>query len=107
MKERLLLYYDGESYLVELVQSNYVDNNNLYLGLFDPQNGPFGDLTVNIKDLPYNQAAVNVNNGPWVEQFIKLHNLGEPTGLMLQSGFCTYPIYQFDMKRIEEFTKEY
>ena len=37
---------------------------------------------------------------PNVEQFIKENKLGVPTGCTVQSGFAAYPIYEFDLQRI-------
>jgi hypothetical protein len=46
---------------------------------------------------------VDTNDNPWAEAFIAEHHLGKPTGRTRRSGFCVYPEYEFDMKRIEKF----
>lgn len=60
-------------------------------------------MTVNLCDilLP-NQAYVDTNNAPEVEQFIVDNKLGKPTGRQMASGFCSYPLYEFDLDRCRE-----
>ena len=52
------------------------------------------------------EAYVDTNNCPWAEDFIKEYRLGDDTWIREQSGFCTYPLYKFDMDRIKEFCLE-
>lgn len=99
-------YDDGTNYNLTLVKSMYVDNHNLYLGLNAIESGPFANITVNIDKLPYGQAAVDTNNCSWVEEFIAQHKLGKKTDKTLKSGYCTYPVYEFDMKLIDEIAEE-
>lgn len=44
------------------------------------------------------RAYVDVNNNDhWgCRQFIEKHGLGTPTGQIARSGYCTYPLYEFD-----------
>ena len=98
----LSLYAHGREWKLRLRKNTYVNNGNLYLGLENPEYGHFADLTVNIEDLPDGLAAVDTNNCPWAEEFITSHRLGDNTFTALPSGFCVYPIYAFDMERINE-----
>lgn len=66
---------------------------------------PFGNLTVNIqgKTCEKDEAYVDTNNMPNAEQFIKEYRLGKPTGKTAKSGYCTYPLYKFDMEQIAKY----
>lgn len=50
-------------------------------------------------------AYVDTNNMPGAEQFIKENGLGEPTGVRLRSGFCTYPLYKFNIDELKKYVK--
>ena len=71
------------------------------------EDGPFATLTVNLPGLrgtKPNVSAVDTNNCPWAPALIKRLGIGKPTGDYLHSGFCTYPVYEFDMQKIAEYT---
>ena len=61
-------------------------------------------ITVCLNDnrLKSNQSYVDTNNCPWAPEWIEENKLGIKTNWTARSGFCTYPLYEFDMKRIEE-----
>lgn len=62
---------------------------------------PFATLTVNLGDrLKENQAYLDTNNCPWAEDFVTDNKLGHDTGAVGFSGFCMYPLYEFDMEAI-------
>lgn len=66
---------------------------------------PYAILTVNLTSSPISGpdcAYVDTNNLPEAEKFIKARGLGEPTGMMAASGFCTYPEYKFNLDKLEE-----
>lgn len=100
--------YFGE-YEVKMVCSTYRNNNSLAIILtchndeydFDE---PFADLTVNLSGDIANDTYqfVDTNNCPWAEEFIEENNLGTPTGLYGGSGYCSYPLYQFNIDKIKE-----
>lgn len=46
------------------------------------------------------EAYLDTNNFPEGVQLVKKYKLAEPTGEYGQSGFCTYPLYKFDMKKL-------
>jgi hypothetical protein len=64
---------------------------------------PIAHITVCLDDdrLEPNQSYVDTNNCPWVPEWIEENKLGTKTNRTARSGFCTYPLYEFDMKRIE------
>ena len=61
----------------------------------------YGDITVNLSHkAPDYCGYVDVNNMPELEKFIADNQLGEFTGLVEQSGYCTYPLYMFNVDRL-------
>lgn len=65
------------------------------------EEGPYATLTVNLgKMLESDKAYLDTNNCPWVESFIRRHRLGKPTGDYAYSGFCAYPLYQFNLEKL-------
>lgn len=71
------------------------------------EDGPFATITLNhagLRGLSRNVSCVDTNNCPWAESLIKRLKIGEPTGHYLHSGFCSYPVYKFDLSKIAEYT---
>lgn len=90
-------------YEVNLHKTSYRNNGNLAITLDSPTEGPFATLTVNLNEkLPSNMAYVDVNNCPWAPKFIAEYELGKPTGSYRPSGFCVYPLYEFDQDALAE-----
>ena len=93
----------GETYKLNTIISNYRNNGNIYIGLISEDGEPFADLTVNIKPLAENCSAVDTNNCPWAEELINEYGLGKQFAYV-QSGFCNYPVYEFDMEKVKEYS---
>lgn len=99
-------YFDDD-YEVYPVICKYKTNNRLAILLMLTEDEWFCDLTVNINSEQSDKknkalAFVDTNNNPWAEQFIKTNELGKPTGFFGFSGFCTYPEYEFDLKKLNK-----
>ena len=95
------LYAWGSNHEVDTEKKSYWENGNLAITLFEPHEGPYATLTVNLsKKLPKNQAYVDTNNCYWAEDFIKKNGLGKPLGEYGVSGWCRYPLYEFDLDKI-------
>ncbi len=64
---------------------------------------PYGVATVNVPSLTgicefigiKNAAYMDTNNFPWVTEFLD-KGIAKDTGFTRRSGFCEYPLYQFD-----------
>lgn len=94
------LHTEYGDYNIALQTSKY-DNGNLAVMLIDTETGEdYAVLTVNLgtKLSGENMAYIDTNNFPEAEQFIKENNLGEPTGITRQSGFCEYPLYNLNLE---------
>lgn len=106
LKLKTNLPYGPKEMEVRLVVNNYADRNKLYLALWSLEDGywePYCDLTRCLDgEIPADCAYVDTNNLPSAEQFIVENRLGTFTHMVGRSGFCTYPLYHFDMERIRE-----
>lgn len=69
---------------------------------------PFCDVTVNLPNAELssdNLVFLDVNNAPWLEQFMFDNGFGSPTGYFRTSGFCNYPLYLCNMDKIHRYGK--
>ena len=48
------------------------------------------------------KAFVDTNNCPWVQEFLEDNHIAKFTGWSAPSGFCDYPLYEFDKDAIYE-----
>ena len=69
---------------------------------------PFCNVTVNLPNAELsseNLVFLDVNNAPWLEQFMFDNGFGSPTGYFRTSGFCNYPLYLCNMDKIHRYGK--
>ena len=96
----------GTTENVTLTVSTYMDNKSLYVGMTTEEDGfpePYGDVTVNLlASVPPYCAFVDTNNMPELEDFLVENGIAEFTGLEQKSGYCSYPLYQFDVEKMRE-----
>ena len=62
------------------------------------EEGPLATLTVNVPGIerfPEDCSCVDTNNCSFGEDLIEELGIGEPVGVTLKSGWCTYPVYRF------------
>ena len=72
------------------------------------EDGAVARITVCIKHagtMDESSSFVDTNNCPWAEDFIAEYELGEFANAYQQSGFCTYPLYKFDMEQVWRYTR--
>lgn len=99
-----------KEYIIGLQLTKYSENDNLAIimrcytedGFYD---GDFAKLTVNLSEkLPENQAYVDTNNlGVDVCEWIFDNHLGKCLPRFKQSGFCMYPLFEFDMEELKKY----
>ena len=70
---------------------------------------PYGTLTKNLNyegddPAPEDCAYLDTNNIKNVEEFVK--DFAEFTGKRKQSGYCTYPLYKFDIAKLDAIIAE-
>ncbi len=86
----------------------YRADNSLALQIYNMEDGPIATMTV---WLPHDsniapkegQAYIDTNNCPWAEDLIEKLGVGENTELIGFSGYCIYPLYQFDMEKLVKY----
>ena len=93
----------GRTYPVTLNFTSYVMDNTLAVRLVEarPPWSPFAVITVNLSDRVQDEthAFLDTNNCPWAEEFLRDNGIAEPVdGVTGQSGFCTYPLYKFNLE---------
>lgn len=94
--------YDKKPEKVVLTIERYCDPPNLAIDL-DSKDGPYTGLTVNLGvPLPPNMAFIDTNNNPEAPEFLGKYGLAKFTGGLVQSGYCVYPLYEFDMNKLKE-----
>ena len=87
---------------VYLQIGRYEADGSVAIEAWNNQEGPIARLTVCLCDgsLAEDEAYVDTNNCPFADQLLA-QGIAIDTGLTKQSGFCTYPLWQFN----EDFLK--
>lgn len=99
----------GNDYKIRLIKETYVNNEHLAVFVVSEDEygdeEPFTNLTVNLQTapIPDNCAFIDTNNNPWAEEFLVENNIAEPTGVYGSSGFCRYPLYEFNLSKIDKY----
>ena len=91
-----------------LCRDTYLDNNHIALSVYSLSEGPFADITVNLSftdTLPENCSFVDTNNFPEAEALIARLGIGRPLGKTAISGFCSYPLYEFDTEAVDSYVR--
>jgi len=104
MKSYLLSNFYGDDYKLVPVIERYARDNSLAVFLYvEETEEPFATLTVNInesKKCKDNAAYIDINNCDWAPRFLLENNLAKPTGNIGFSGWCAYPEYKFNIKKL-------
>lgn len=91
-----LEFYEVEDYMGDRLPAvavclDEVDDKGNIGEHFDTITTSFGDL-VSVK----NAAYIDTNNCPYAENMLAKSGIARNLGMTRQSGFCEYPLYQFD-----------
>lgn len=105
-KEILSFRLYDETYKIRLEYTSYSCNGTLALQMMnlvdDGQEEPFGIATVNLPDsgrLALNEQYVDTNNMPGIAEWLTCHGIATPTGAFGHSGYCTYPVFEFNLPK--------
>lgn len=103
--KKFKLLYNGEIIEVYPHIDKYCNNDSLAIMLMMADTyEKFCNLTVNlpsvniVKQLGFEYQFVNVNNCPFLIDFIIDNKLGELTKYRATSGYCTYPVFKFNLE---------
>ena len=86
----------------------YRADRTLAINIYNETDGHIATITKCL-DTPgnaRNESYIDENNCPWAADFIKAYNLGEHTGKWVQSGYCTYPLYRFNMDELKKYVAD-
>lgn len=90
-------------YTVTLEKREYY-NGNLAIRMITEDEEVFATMTVNLGEeddvLPKDQAYLDVNNLPEIEDFVVKNKLAEPMEIVRQSGYVVYPLYKFNLEEL-------
>ena len=92
--------------VMKLNAGRYTLYDNLVLTLFDPEDGPFANITVNLEDLPADEFAVDQNNFPEAIGILIKNRVAEFSGKVIRSGYCIYPVYKLTLDNERRFHNE-
>ena len=87
-------------------QAKYANNGHIALEIWNEE-GPITNLTVNLaetRNYPENYGFVDTNNFPEAVELIERLGIGTHVGYG-NSGFCTYPLYAFDVDAINTYSE--
>ena len=97
----------GEEYNIWLQQReyNWGGMHNLAVQAWTDDGEPFAVITVNIPDEELSDdesctAFIDTNNIPEIDNFLIDNEIAEPTGRFVQSGFCAYPEFKFNLEKL-------
>ena len=94
-----------EGRYITLEVSSYQNNDTLaILAYYDDAGDDYDVLTVNLNnDMLQSEttAFIDTNNIGWAERFIQETGIGEYLNISQPSGFWTYPLYKFDLSKIQ------
>lgn len=101
----------GDMVEVKLTKEAYSNNGSLAIILwsYNPEfedHEEYATLTVNFGMTSSDHAFLDTNNLPNAEEFVIDNELGEHTGQFNHSGYCTYPLYKFDIEKLEKISDE-
>lgn len=104
MNNRITYTNWGKTYDLDLVRATYANNGNLaVVALVADTHERYGDVTVNIEDLPNPCACIDTNNMPGIFEILLSSGLAQNTSYAMKSGFCTYPIASFDLAKLPDY----
>lgn len=98
-------YNDVECYLKV---ANYMNGNIAVILMVAEEpivDAVYGTATVNLHPVDDNFAFLDYNNMPLICGIFERLEIAKPTGIKAQSGYCSYPLYQFNMNVLREYTK--
>lgn len=85
--------------------SQYSYNGNLAIEAYDADNGePYASVTVNLGLLLPEFAFIDVNNFPEIKEILESLGIAKYAGATRCSGYCKYPLYQFEMDKLKEYS---
>lgn len=93
----------AREYDLSFIVTEYENNKNAAI-LVMCEDGPYCTLTTNINKLAKEQACYDMNNnGPEFYHWLISNKFISPTGLVVHSGWCEYPIVTLNIEKFKEY----
>ena len=89
-----------------LASKVYLHGGGLAIWIMSEEDGPMAHLTTNIVPLPKPYAFLDTNNCLEVEELVVKLGIAKDRGARTKSGYCVYPLYEFDLEKVSEYEKE-
>ena len=104
MDNRITYTNWGKTYDLDLVRATYTNNGNLAVVAFVADTHErYGDVTVNIEELPNHLACIDTNNMPGIFEILLSSGLAQDTCYTMESGYCKYPITSFNLAKLPDY----
>ena len=90
---------------LRLVAHTYRKTDTLAVEAIDENGESFADITVCLgQPLMPGFAFIDTNNCRWAEEMLRKNGIAKPAAnrARMSSGFCSYPLYEFDMSKFSE-----
>lgn len=90
---------------LKLIALSYQTTDTLAVEAIDENGETFADITVCLgQPLMPGFAFIDTNNCRWAEEMLRKNGIAKPArnGACMASGYCTYPLYEFDMSKFSE-----
>ena len=110
--EQKILQYESEFGKEEIILQvrSYGAEGRLFIGMAKPgeEEASYGDLTVNLsyEEVEVNEAFISDFACKYKLKFIRKYKLGKVQQRVGHSGYCTYRLVQFDLKKLAEYDPE-
>ena len=91
-----------------LVADNYqADGSLAIIVMEEKEDGEDEQFDVITTCLPWgcadkSHAYIDTNNCSWAEKMLKQHRIAKDTDIWERSGYCTYPLYEFNLTKFYE-----
>ena len=98
----------GEKLELSFKVTEYNEPRNLAILIMSKDSSgliePYASLTTNITEFSKNTyGCVDTNNFPEAIDIIEKYNLGSDTGIRISSGYCSYPVYDFNITELNKY----
>ena len=84
--------------------SRYIFDESLAISIWNKEDGPIVNLTRYLGDAGEDEAYLDVNNAPWSIGLVTELGIAKPLEKVTRSGFVIYPLYKFDLEKLDEYT---
>ena len=98
----------GETYEIVLIRGTYASNDTLAIEMYLVEDGEITECWDNLTtNIPMGRARDNFayidtnHNGKEIMEWLKKNKLGKETLESASSGWCVYPLFEFNKKALE------